>query len=374
MIARTAGTLIAAVALALLTVTPAEATFPGKNGKLVFAGCAEGGGTANCGLFVVNPDGSGRTQLTYQTRTICTRFGCGYYSGDNEARWSADGLMLVFQRDGDIYTANADGSAATQLTATADQTERSPAWSPDGRRIVFARSPSTPAAAGTVEDLLVMAADGSNATRIQEWGADPDWSPGGTEIAYGLRHTTEGGYFPIWLDLRAISPDGTSDRVLASTHEGQAPLLDHHFPSWSPDGRRIVIQRAVKSAPCCRYDYDLVVMNADGSGAANLTAPSTDDEEQPVYSPDGTKIAFQVPNRVIWVMNSDGSGTTQVTPTFAGNGGQADWQPIPAPRRDDYKNGAHFCKAEREFLGDAAFRQRYGGRANAFGRCVKAHH
>ena len=47
-----------------------------------------------------------------------------------------------------------------------------------------------------------------------------------------------------------------------------------------------------------------------------------------------------------------------------------DWQPLPEPKRVDFKNAAQFCKAERDFLGDAAFRAKYGDGANAYGKCV----
>jgi len=47
------------------------------------------------------------------------------------------------------------------------------------------------------------------------------------------------------------------------------------------------------------------------------------------------------------------------------------------PVRADYRNAAHFCRAERAFLGGPAFRARYGKNgkgSNAFGKCVKANH
>jgi len=36
-----------------------------------------------------------------------------------------------------------------------------------------------------------------------------------------------------------------------------------------------------------------------------------------------------------------------------------DWQPVPGPRREDFRNAAHFCKALREHLGEQEFRQTY---------------
>jgi hypothetical protein len=45
-------------------------------------------------------------------------------------------------------------------------------------------------------------------------------------------------------------------------------------------------------------------------------------------------------------MNADGSGQSRLA-----DGVSPDWQPLVGPRREDYKNASHFCKAEREFLG-----------------------
>ena len=48
-------------------------------------------------------------------------------------------------------------------------------------------------------------------------------------------------------------------------------------------------------------------------------------------------------------------------------------EPQP-PVREDYKNAAEFCRAEREFLGEEAFARSTAPwqRANAFGKCVSA--
>jgi hypothetical protein len=65
-----------------------------------------------------------------------------------------------------------------------------------------------------------------------------------------------------------------------------------------------------------------------------------------------------------------------ITPGLQEGGGTA-WQPLPGPRRGDYKNAAKFCKAERAFLGEEQFRRKYGGpkhRANAYGKCVSQNH
>ena len=71
-------------------------------------------------------------------------------------------------------------------------------------------------------------------------------------------------------------------------------------------------------------------------------------------------------------MNAVGADRTQIT-TRVGSGNfdfDADWQPIPPPRRENFKNAAKFCEAERDYFGEDAFRARYGGGADAYGRCV----
>jgi TolB protein len=75
-------------------------------------------------------------------------------------------------------------------------------------------------------------------------------------------------------------------------------------------------------------DEDIYVMNADGSGATPLVVGSADDED-PVFSPDGTKIAFESNrdgNREIYVMNADGSEQTRLTEDPASDTSPA-WSP-----------------------------------------------
>ncbi|UCH87761.1 MAG: PD40 domain-containing protein [Dehalococcoidia bacterium] len=90
-------------------------------------------------------------------------------------------------------------------------------------------------------------------------------------------------------------------------------------------------------------DGEIYVMNADGTGQTNLTNnPAWDDE--PVWSPDGSKIAFSSPPFVIgtltlpeiYVMNADGSGQTNlindpIDPSGPAGEPAADLSPIWSP-------------------------------------------
>jgi Tol biopolymer transport system component len=81
------------------------------------------------------------------------------------------------------------------------------------------------------------------------------------------------------------------------------------FPVWSPDGTKIVFHSDRLG------NFNIYVMNADGSGLTQLTDDPKADTF-PVWSPDGQKIVFQTKrhgNKQIYVMNADGSNETRLT-------------------------------------------------------------
>ena len=84
-------------------------------------------------------------------------------------------------------------------------------------------------------------------------------------------------------------------------------------------GKKIAFERSKEN------DYDICVMNSDGSGLRNLTN-NTARGRWPCWSPDGKKIAFVTQkdlNSDICVMNSDGSGLRNLTNNTAQIGGFA---------------------------------------------------
>jgi tricorn protease-like protein len=108
-------------------------------------------------------------------------------------------------------------------------------------------------------------------------------------IAYTTWDSTE--------QISTISSTGGTPQPLTSSS------LESADPSYSRDGKRIVFARGHEdnNAP-----WDIWTMNADGSDKQRVTRTRHIDERHPIWSPDGSKIAFTALGDV-WVMNSDGS-------------------------------------------------------------------
>ena len=162
----------------------------------------------------------------------------------------------LFQSD--IFTINSDGSNKNRLTNSGSTSL--PSFSPDGSRIAFYQAGG----------LYLMNADGSNQTLLTSDGsyAKASWSPDGGKIAFEC-----GG-------ICIINPDGTG-RIQIDGNPAD------YGPDWSPDGTKIAFTRGDIDF----FNYEIYVMNVDGSNHTKLTNNSLP-EDGPVWSPDGTKLAF----------------------------------------------------------------------------------
>jgi Tol biopolymer transport system component len=297
------GAVLAAAAVGLVTVValPAQGAFPGANGLLAYTEYDVSVERTDIG--VMEPDGSDQTLLTSEGRTNVRAF------------WSADGTKIAYASDADgsdateIWTMNADGSGKTRLT-TNDVQDTAPTWSPDGTQLAYRSFVD-----GTHYDIMVINADGSgehNITNSELDEFDPAWSPDGDTIAF-VRRSSELEDFEIF----AMDPDGSNIRQLTDDD------VDTSGPDWSPDGSTIVYSRGTD------LDYDLWVMDADGSGEELFYGTPTSAEGDPVYSPDGTKVAFTTYDGELQIATVDVDGTNAETITSApAQRGDPNWQPL----------------------------------------------
>lgn len=251
-------------------------------------------------LYLIQTDGTGLTRLT-ETNTSA-----------ESPEWSPDGAKIAYMvcpqgpddphRQYDVWVMNADGSKQKQLTH-GPLGGSYPAWSPDGTQIAYSTWFYPPAEFGPAQ-IYVMDADGSNPQRVTNGSANdlfPTWAPDGTILFLrkeGYYGGPRGDVFAINPDATglirlttmehvggfALSPDGTTlaihdtqshNIVLLPADGGGSPitLVDKDFGydfvqiSWSPDGKALALTRQNLMEI---VGYDLHIVNADGSGLANV--------------------------------------------------------------------------------------------------------
>ena len=219
--------------------------------------------------------------------------GCDIIAPDPEPR---DRIIFASEVLGAIATARSDGSGFEVLTdSTATYRWLTPA--PDGERIAFYSDRSG------CYDIWTMRTDGSDLTQLtgvaelERCNRFPTWSPDGSRIAF---------------DTSRDSPDGLGWEVYVMNADGSGVVnLTGHAASdyvhgWSPDGRVIVLSD--RGGEFATYLIDPDDMSVE---------PFLDGLAYPVWSPDGSRIAYEVEdaagNMDVWVMNADGSDRLNLT-------------------------------------------------------------
>jgi TolB protein len=294
----------AAFVLALLVATSgsASAGFPGRPGKIAFASDASGSDD----IVVMNPDGSGRENLTTGPEE------------DTDPAWSPDGRFLAFVRDGAVHVVRADGSGLRRLAAGA-----SPAWAPDGIRLVVAKRTDRGA------DLYVIRSDGSGLRRLTRTAAaesEPEWSPDGRSIAF-VRAARAGS-----AHVYVMRPGGGGVRRVTS-----GPMEDLS-PTWSPDSRQLAFVRDDESLGITR----VFITSVRGGRTRPLVEeleldPEATFESGPSWSPDGKRIAFVRGARLysdLYVASVDGRFLRRMTDNAIDEvtDRQPAWQRLPRKR------------------------------------------
>ncbi|HEY9282068.1 MAG TPA: hypothetical protein VIP46_01310 [Pyrinomonadaceae bacterium] len=181
-------------------------------------------------------------------------------------------------------------------------------------------------------DILLAAADGSSVTNVTNGRlsgiAAFAWSPDGSQFVVSA---DRGG------NLYVVSADGNAVRRLTQN----TGFAIAQSPTWSPDGRRIAY---VGNA---EQNYDVYVVNADGTGAAARLTNTRGIYRDLAWSPDGTRLAYASGpdffNTHIFVMRADGSAPARVS---AGGGSHTAPAWSPDGRRIAYQNDREFGPPE----------------------------
>lgn len=196
-------------------------------------------------------------------------------------------------------------------------------YSPDGRRIVLSRFET--AGGQRIERLWLANADGSGAAafplsdrRPGDWETDAGFSPDGKFIVFDRR--SPGG-------LPGAGGTGPSRIFIANVATGQVvasipnpdPTLDDTEPTWSPDGSTIAFSRGanVNGVPGPKHIW-LVPVAAPGDqrdlSAQVCGSACAVNDDSPVFSPDGTHVAFNRENDGLLMVSTDGTGCRVLLP------------------------------------------------------------
>ncbi len=212
--------------------------------------------------------------------------------------WSPDGTKIVFtsnaQGYGSIWIMDFDGNNEIAIPNTMYSSCFVNAWNHDGTKVTFQK---TIVDGSSNKDVYVINIDGTDLSQITtDWQHEgtPAWSPDGTKIAY-IKNSLSGGY-----DLWIMKSNGDDKQQITTN------IFHLDYLSWSPDGTKIIFYSAV--------DRQIWMINADGTESTQLTFgegnnfwPSWNSDDNIAYASDKSG------NYDIWLMDENGNNILQLT-------------------------------------------------------------
>jgi len=288
-----------------------DALDPATGATRTLFGCAD-----SCGYiwrYALSPDGR---WLAYEVGQCVSELPCGVWvtnaagdqrqlmstevaAGEASWTWSAQGATLLATDGHEVFAV--DPFDASRIPLGTGRSVSALAGSPDGSLVAF----------GDRWAVWTVPSDGGGvATRVSDndgYVGAIDWSPDGTRLAVD---TASG---PSFSSISVVDLVEGTRTLIAEGSGGSGPA----FPAWSPDGSRI----AYVTTPSRRDDVvlEVWVANPDGSSLVRVFR----DRElgpccpygtsgPPVWSPDGSQIAFDAEALVRWfVVPADGSGPAE---------------------------------------------------------------
>ena len=237
----------------------------------------------------------------------------------NSPDWSPDGRKMIYYRDIGQNWPPVMETPSKDSRFRLLRTGIFPSFSPSGDRLVFTNGQ----AALSHNGLMETSADGSNRWLIhddlQRNTTAPVWSPQGDWIAFGLGGAFQGflGTGRVNSTIALIHPDGSGLRELTHGERNDG------FPSWSPDGKRLVFRTADQNGKGLRIaDIE--------TGEIKILTEGDHTDNFPDWSPKGDWICF-TSNREerdyeIYIIRPDGTGLKRLT-YLPGNDGHSTWSP-----------------------------------------------
>jgi TolB protein len=210
-------------------------------------------------------------------------------SGPSSVAWSPDGATLVYSMAGSLWRQRIGSDEAVELTSGPGY-DYQPDWSPDGKRIVFARHHLN---AIELWQLEVESGKQQQLTTGSAVNLEPRHSPDGNRLAYVS--TTGSGHFNLFVATIDNGRLGAARAVVAPRQSAISRYYyskhDHTInPSWTPDGKRLVF---VSNREIAYGTGDLCSAAVDAKGELEcFLREETSWRTRPEVGPDGRRVLY----------------------------------------------------------------------------------
>jgi dipeptidyl aminopeptidase/acylaminoacyl peptidase len=244
------------------------------------------------GSFALSPDGSTvlytvtRTDLQSEARKT-NIFKIPAEGGEpvrltadegNSPQWFGNGTKIAFVRGGDLMTMNPDGSDQKKVTGISEFEIYS--ISPDGNKIYFTKRIKLDQTANEKHNLPKAKVRIINDLMYRHWNTWSDYSYSHIIVA-SFNGSEVSGEKDIMKDQKFESPT--------------SPYFDETEISWSPDGKYIAYtsKRLRGKEDAKSTNSDIYLYDISSGKEVNITESNHGYDKYPVFSPDGSKIAYQ---------------------------------------------------------------------------------
>jgi len=198
--------------------------------------------------------------------------------GGSSPQWFSNGTLIAFVREGSLMTMSADGSE--KLEVEGPENFESYSISPEGNRIYFTRRVKLDLTANEKHNLPRANVRITDDLMYRHWNS---WSD------YSYSHI-----FVASFNGRRVS--GEKDIMEGQKYDSPlAPYFDEGEISWSPDGKYIAYttKRMTGREYSRSTNSDIILYEVSSGKEINISEGNNGYDKYPVFSPDGSKIAYQ---------------------------------------------------------------------------------